>query len=127
MFVEEKTQGEAPPVKVGMLKLSDAIRIGARLRPQGRETLFSNGKSCALGAAYEAVYGDPGRDAGFPDLPHDARNKDDVFGQRLDESFPALNTRLGGGFRVKDQVWRKNDNERWSREKIADWLESQGF
>ncbi len=40
------------PAKV--LKLSEAIRIGSRIRPQAQTCLFRNGGSCVWGAAYEA-------------------------------------------------------------------------
>lgn len=40
-------------------KLSQLIRDGAKLRPQCRQEFFSHdGGSCALGAAYEARYGE---------------------------------------------------------------------
>src|ERR1700741_3225132 len=64
--------------QVGTLKLSEAMRIGARLRPQCSGYLFNNGASCALGAAYEAVYG-------YPPLRHhkgDFASKDARFSGR---------------------------------------------
>src|SRR5690348_3269547 len=47
----------------GLMKLSEAIRKGAALRPQCFETYKSrdslgNWSTCALGAAYEAVTGE---------------------------------------------------------------------
>src|ERR1051326_9366275 len=38
--------------------LSDAIRIGATLRPQTFNSWFFNGRSCAMGAAIEALTGE---------------------------------------------------------------------
>lgn len=43
--------------QVKPLRLSEAIRIGARIRPQCTSDLFHNGKSCVLGAAYEGATG----------------------------------------------------------------------
>lgn len=58
MFVDEKAVGEKEPVKVGTLKLSEAIRIGASKRPQCVGRYFSDyGESCAIGAAAEALFG----------------------------------------------------------------------
>src|SRR5258706_4854134 len=39
--------------KVWKLRLSEAIRIGARIRPQCSGWAFEHGKSCAWGAAWE--------------------------------------------------------------------------
>ena len=38
--------------------LAEAIRRGAAIRPQCFGVVFSDGKSCALGAAYEGLGGD---------------------------------------------------------------------
>lgn len=107
------------------LKLSGAIRIGAKLRPQAKQYLFENGKSCALGAAYEVVYGYPGDGVlSFPSSHSGMDPKDcaEWLGNRLSRAFPEIR-RLPGG--VQD-VWEKNDHG-WTREQIADWLESQGY
>src|SRR6476659_8997882 len=42
------------PTKV---KLSDAIRSGAAIRPKAISKFYFEGKSCAIGAAYEAITG----------------------------------------------------------------------
>jgi hypothetical protein len=106
MFVDEKQQGEAKPVQIGTLKLSEAMRIGARLRPQGftaglvRE---GDGTSCALQAAAE---GKTGR-----------------FLVWTNECARALGIEEW----LMEKIYFLNDVERWSRERIADWLESQGY
>ena len=48
------------------LSLADAIRLGATLRPQGFGAMFTpgDGTSCALGAAYEAIFGRVAEDGG---------------------------------------------------------------
>lgn len=106
MFVEEKTQGEPQPVKVGTLKLSAAIRIGAALRPQGQRRLYRDGKSCALGAAIE------GRG-------HDLKNVPWYDYQRILQDV--------WGKPIGDEIVERNDQLGHTREQIADWLESQGL
>jgi hypothetical protein len=62
MLVEEKSRGEVTETPAKISRLSEALRIGARLRPQCTNFVFAHGKSCAIGAAYEAVFGYPGDD-----------------------------------------------------------------
>lgn len=93
---------------VGTLKLSEAIRIGARMRPRGTGFLFAKGLSCALGAAWEGLGNEPLNvtDPGYEGI------------------YQELYRRHG-----KDmcrQVLRMND-QGWTREAIADWLESRGY
>lgn len=89
--------------QVGTLTLSAAIRIGAKLRPQCFFGGFhSDGKTCAIAAAAEAIYGDYTFAGKFAmTLTHDFR-------------IP-----LG-------EIYTRNDAGQ-SREEIADWLESQGL
>lgn len=104
------------------MTLADAIRKGAMQRPQAREFMFSRTadvRSCALGAAYEGVYGTvdsgPISQAG-----------------ELCLAFPELNTAhvycptCGEGaslwYVVGDHL---NDSHGWTREAIADWLDSR--
>ena len=101
--------------KVGTLKLSEAIRIGARMRPQCTAVMFDNGKSCALGAAYEAVYGYPGN--GRYGFSSDHNNK--MLEEWLSNAFSDLS-------HVEDSIWHLNDSGAMTREQIADWLEAQG-
>lgn len=112
MFLDEKTQGEATPIKTGTLKLSEAMRIGARMHPQcvGGDYYEKNGCTCAFGAA---AYG-----AGF------SRERDMVIGPFLDEHFG------------RDITFRATDagvHVHWenaagvSREEIADRLEAIGL
>lgn len=53
MFVEEKTQGEVAPAKVGTMKLSEAIRAGLPFidREDRGSWMF-----CALSAAFAGVH-----------------------------------------------------------------------
>ena len=112
MFVEHKEQGEAQPAKVGTLKLSEAMRIGAGIRPQGFGGVLaqlSRGTSCALHAAYEAIEGHP-----HPKI----------------SGASEMLEKWACGFAcgvIVEEVMDKNDSEKLTREQIADWLESQGY
>ncbi len=111
MFVEHKEVGEVQPHRERLpqpiTKLSQAIREGAKLRPQCKSRYFSDyGESCALGAAAEAIYG---------------ANRMTFKTEQIDS--------LGALVPSHDfisQIIGKNDCG-WSRERIADWLESQGL
>jgi hypothetical protein len=101
------------------LKLSGAIRLGAMLKPQGfgdRSADADGITSCALGAAYDA--------AGIMDAH---RVWDD-----LAVLFPILERFVGD---VKCPVCddlgehdsaipHLNDDHKWTREQIADWVET---
>lgn len=95
------------PVRKGTLKLSEAIRIGARMRPQGRSgawAQYHEGTSCALMAAHEAITGEYTGETNY-------------WGT-AEQLAPHT---------IIEKVWRLNDTERWSRERIANWLESEGY
>lgn len=89
--------------QVGTLRLSEAIRRGAKIRPQCKHYYEYKGASCALGAAAEAVWGDRG--AGWPE------RFIDEFGITL-ELFHLIGAKNDSGM---------------TREQVADWLESQGL
>lgn len=104
------------------MKLSEAIRAGASKRPQafGQYFIISDFDdpitSCAIGAAYEGNGGSP---------------TDNLWCRRLmDETFPELLQRVTLPTPYHDStdlhsgIARLNDKYRWSREAIADWLES---
>ena len=91
--------------QVGTIKLSKAIRIGAKKHPHSTfGVLMGGGRTCALGAA--AV----GR--GW-----NGNQSMDVRGVYLPD--------------VRDQIWHEisamNDYARYTREQIAAWLEAQGL
>jgi hypothetical protein len=89
------------------MKLSAAIRIGAKLRPQCRSgQYFSAGASCAMGAAYEAIEG---------------RVTDGGLLAWIEGHWPTLGHDLIG------QAMDRNDVLGHTREQIADWLESIGY
>lgn len=92
-------------------KLSEAMRAGARLRPQS-DSCWDKTGTCAIGAAYHAV-----------------------FGPTPDEQYlmtaAAVYKLQSVGLWPKDldptTIWRMNDHNRKSREQVADWLEHQGL
>lgn len=115
MFVEEKSKGEVPDFKLGTLRFSTAIRIGAKLRPQTTGRLFKEGASCAIGAAYEALYGEPPREAWLDNIDDANATLSSCWMRVMDVFQRATYSDIGS----------KNDGG-WTREAIADWLEAQG-
>lgn len=102
------------------MKLSEAIRAGAKMRPQTRGVTFSRGKSCAIGAALEG--------SGLSAYRADVDN--DYYLLSLARTSWPWATRVVAapikGMRdsgVLNVVWRLNDNRMWSREAIAEWVE----
>ena len=90
------------------MKLSKAIREGAKLRPQGFWRFFpENGvvKSCSLGAAFEATFGHRDYSSWRDLLPY----------------YPELEGKL------VDRIVHMNDVQLMTREQIADWVEEQGY
>jgi hypothetical protein len=107
------------------MKLSEAMRIGAKLRPQGFGYLFQLNEndqvcSCAIGAAAEGLLGtDPFvLKMGLSDVK---------------EKFPQLGEhvpnpgREGATQSLKTVIIHLNDEQEWTREEIADWLEGIGY
>lgn len=89
-------------------KLSQAIRLGATFRPQCTDGhYFNEGKSCAFGAAHEALTGE------YNEVLH-------MIVYHVSERFviPDL---------IADQIIKRNDDGGETREQIADWLEAQGL
>lgn len=122
--MEDTTTTAAPA-----MKLSEAIRAGAALRPgiRGRYADYrvwggadTCSGTCALGAAYEGITGKP------PDT-----FSEDVT-ERLVDLFPVLTTRYTGDgnsddWNLLDAIVHRNDYQDMTREQIADWLEAQGL
>lgn len=99
------------------MKLSDAILKGAQQRPQciGRYFGRVGGEmgSCAMGAAYEAVFGAPTEVA--LGLMVSSR-----WGE-LSAHFPHISEE------INRQIQKLNDAAGLSREEIAAWLAEQGL
>lgn len=93
------------------LRLSEAIRIGAMLRPQGFYGMFEPDHfghigSCALGAAWEAATGN----LDYNDCVLD-----------IGDIFPIVNHRFG----TRSLWWHLtslNDDDKWTRTQIADYV-----
>ena len=126
------------------MRLSEAIREGASLRPQAIGVLISRKytdvgqatfSTCAIAAAFEAVGGDiedllaPSYQGVQVISPCDKAvaylkeqgllGKDPMVAYTLegtDERHP-----------LSDTIMYLNDDDEWSRERIADWLESIGY
>jgi hypothetical protein len=101
----------------GTKELAEFIRAGADRRPDQAFGDYYSGKnaSCALGAAYEAMYRLPAE----PGRP----------GRDLDWFFDCLDTvKACPGEGCKKKLFlaaiivHLNDDHRWSREQIANWL-----
>lgn len=102
------------------MKLSEAIRLGAMLRPQGFGRFFTGNarigrRSCALGAAGEA--------AGILNATAATRKWEDSW--ELQKRFPILATRVYGtsDIRTTQGVIQQMNDHGMSREQIARWVE----
>lgn len=110
-----------------LTKLSDAILLGATFKPQGylyESFIYTKTKSCALGAAADALGLELGED----------RSRE--FAKRfpvLDNELPYNNSQIykdaekhyGQYVTLNNVIWLLNDIYRWSREKIAHWLKTE--
>ncbi len=97
------------------LRFSEAIRLGAMLRPQSFDCLFDsvNERSCAIGAAIEAVSGK------FLYLSDSAVYRMWPF---LAGYGNCPVCRRSGP--VLTRIICLNDGHKWTRERIADWVET---
>jgi hypothetical protein len=99
------------------LELAGAILAGARLRPQSFGSYFSqDGRSCALGAAYEGMYV----------LPHDIGSTMPLRLERLFHCLEYIVRPCPAGCRKRlplaPLIVHLNDDHEWTREQIADWI-----
>ena len=131
------------------MRLSEAIRLGAMLRPQAYGGFYQSFKypdgssvvgSCALGAAAEAI-GAVAKVCGFG-YDHDplrriGKNWPSAIGTIAacpccqDETVALVFAGTRRQFRLRtvvnviSAVSHLNDRHRWSREQIADWVAQQ--
>lgn len=120
-----------------MTKLSTLIREGAKKRPQafGNYLEMTNDlnpegvpyaySTCAIGAAYEALTGELPDYAEF-DRDLNERTLKTVNAWSACIPYPEGTDPKGGEDSVNDVVVNLNDDYRWTRERIADYLESVG-
>ncbi len=102
-----------------MMKLSEAIRLGAMLKPQAFGDMSISG-SCALQSAAEAL-GLRHRMSIYCELP-------DIYPhlESLIVDLPDGLTGFMNGPRVPliEAIYTLNDIAKWTRERIADWVET---
>lgn len=125
------------------MRLSEAIRLGAMLRPQAYGELHTNpgsghkASTCALGAALEATGHTYKKVKVFPAGSRD-RQGNDVSGEsgvqlrgdwpeNWKETFRTMvcNPETGVQMMLHRVITDLNDVHRWTREKIADWVQTQ--
>lgn len=93
------------------MRLSEAVRLGAMTGGQIKWDLIDqHGNTCAIGAAMVAMGIKPSA------MAHES----------LWRHFPCLNSNLVFGERLQYVIVDLNNHEGWSRERIADWLETSG-
>lgn len=118
------------------MKLSEAIRKGAKLRPQSIIKAFDYNwfanietvklSSCALGAAYEAVFKlDINEDSDIDEI--NANFADDLRREFPELAYHVFHPVDKEKANLGDIISDLNDSHDWTREKIADWVEAQGF
>jgi len=109
MFQPDKdlSVGEAAAVRPRLWEFADAIRRGCKLFPkQCRGALYRGiDAACALGAA---------RAVGFDENRHEHATA--ILGCPIET--------CGTDWFVHDMVTHLNDSHHWTRERIADWLET---
>jgi hypothetical protein len=110
------------------MKLSEAIRLGAMEGPQGfwSGSVTSDEKRCAVGAAAWAVGAIKANSrATYEALNHECPLLCTEIAQ---SDVPAVVSRELPericGWDVLGVMWRLNDCAKWTREQIADWVET---
>lgn len=91
------------------MKLSEAIRVGSEKRPQGFGASFKNGHTCAIGAAMDAI-----------------GHADNDYTKVLDY-FPithlyVTSPETGQSVVMLTALRELNDEYRWTREQIANFV-----
>ncbi len=92
------------------MKLSEAIRLGAMLKPQGFGQYRANDATCAVGAAMDGA-----GDSAFVAWQELERFLDN----RCPVCLCLVLTETGRGRNILPHL---NDDHRWTREQIADWV-----
>lgn len=105
------------------MKLSEAIRLGAMLRPHGHGAILRRNATCALGAALEAV-------GLLTDWEQASRNNPfgnwDAWWKNVPFSAvlwaKATHPLHGAEQPISNIIVSLNDSHGWTREAIADWV-----
>ncbi len=98
------------------MKLSEAIRLGATMKPQGFGMDAYGSHSCALTAACDAV-GLETSNAGITEL-----NRRYAWASSVRPMCPACHEH--NGHLVTGMCAHLNDDHGWTREQIAGWVET---
>ena len=104
------------------MKLSEAIKLGSMLRPQGFGKGFDGTGTCAMGAADEAMGATI--DAKLGTMHSHGTNRPEWSWAKKGSSFgdvPCPVCRSIGSPASRISV-HLNDEHRWTRERIADWV-----
>ena len=105
--------------------LSDAMLLGSTFRKQSWTDIYHNGRTCALGAAAEAI--------GINVTEGDNLDTQELLEARfpateMDEEIPCPVTNcVDSNYSVYDSVVHLNDEHHWKRERIAEWLKTKGL
>ena len=114
---EETVVTIATPEQSPYLIIADAIRRGAKLRPQCTRYTFTDGRSCVIGALAEGL--------GYRPVPGESERMDGVLNW-IDDKFPSLWAVIekhSGKYLLGDWLWHSNDMG-FTREEIADRVEA---
>lgn len=101
------------PERTKPLKLSEAIRLGAMMTEQTFGDFGDDDRTCAIGAAQKAL-GLPVSGSGPLNQLLHLRRADPPCGHHSSRTVGSL-------------IMHLNDDDRWPREKIADWLATLGL
>lgn len=111
------------------MRLSEAIRAGAKLTPQWFGSMSDGVGTCALGGAFLVLTGHlPSPGVSLANGYNSWRDLAGATEMLLMSTAPPCGCnpfkRYGGGFNVNDSIIHLNDNHRWTREAISEWVET---
>lgn len=99
------------------MQLSEAIQLGAMMKPQAySQTLTRDGRTCAFGAAFDAL----GCLTEIMDTPFELLVSAQWPWIRTCVEHPAMPMTLR--WPVFDIILSLNDRDKWTREQIASWV-----
>ena len=101
------------------MKLSEAILLGSTLRPQIRGHLFGDGRSCALGAAGEAMGAQPKDCPSSWEFIRRSWPWTEVFSLRCPACWRPKETS-----EILALIAHLNDFHGWTRQRTAAWVAS---
>jgi hypothetical protein len=104
------------------MKLTEAIRLGATLKPQIYENWFRDGGTCVIASAFDAVGQLDAllKSIDMPKLIQAAGWEQEFI---TSSSCPACNTPLNYSH-LTVMMMHLNDFHKWTREDIASWVET---